>query len=212
MEHSYDELTKMFIVWYMADGSTLEQTIYAGEVVQEHQIAKPKAYVQHLGDVVQQVVQSIAQEEPKYGSHKHGWHDEEKKLYWNAHCQFWQKQCPPALGWNCEKMFGKGPFVHGYHAPMPYGGSVGTGIGYWHADKQKWLLWEPDPLPEASKAVVTKTTYVPKEIHHDGEKWVEVPVKLESKKMPKKTKKPTKSDKLFADVAKDLAFKHKQEE
>jgi hypothetical protein len=54
----------------MNDGSVLEQTICEGQVVQEYQTAKPKAYIQNLGDIIQHVaqypVQSIAQEdEPK---------------------------------------------------------------------------------------------------------------------------------------------------
>jgi hypothetical protein len=59
-------VTKVFIHWYMADGSQLEQTIEGGHVTQETQTAKPKAYVQSLGDIIQQVadypVQSVAQD------------------------------------------------------------------------------------------------------------------------------------------------------
>jgi hypothetical protein len=86
------------------------------------------------------VVQSIAQEEPKQHPMKHGS----------------RKQKPPPLH-QCAERHGKGQFVHGYYAPVPHGGSTGTGIGYWHADKQKWLLWEPDPLdqPEDKEPVGT---------------------------------------------------------
>jgi hypothetical protein len=193
-------------------------------VVQEAQTAKPKVYVQHLGDVIEwdvppkKPVQSIAHDkiapteyvEPKQYPMKHGLKDDVHGLWWNAHCQHWQKQKPFPLGWACEKAYGKGTFVHGYHAPMPHGGSTGTGVGWWHADKQKWLLWEPDPLPEASKVVVTKTTYVPKEIHHDGEKWVEVPVKKPKQWVKKKPAKKVADE--FMKLANELAFKHTQED
>jgi len=96
------------------------------------------------------VVQSIAQEEPKQHPMKHGLKDDFTLLYWNAHCQFWQRQKPVSLSL-CGKAYGDGPFVHGYHAPVPWGGT-GTGVGWWHQDKKKWLLWEPEPLETTMEA------------------------------------------------------------
>jgi hypothetical protein len=85
------------------------------------------------------------EEQPKHPM-KHGLKDPDHELYWNAHCQHWQKYKPVSLS-GCQKAYGKGPFVHGYHAPAPPAGfSVGTGMGYWHADKKTWLKWEPEPL------------------------------------------------------------------
>jgi hypothetical protein len=60
--------------------------------------------------------------EPKHPP-KHGFKNF-NCMYWNAHCQFWQKQKPFPLGYECEKKYGKGPFVRGYHAPGPYAGQA----------------------------------------------------------------------------------------
>jgi hypothetical protein len=62
--------------------------------------------------------------------------------------KLWQKSNPVTLmAGKAAQAYGKGPFVHGYHAPAPPAGfSVGSSMGYWHADKKAWLNWEPEPL------------------------------------------------------------------
>jgi hypothetical protein len=55
-----------------------------------------------------------------------------------AWTKLWQTFKPVKLD-KCEKLHGKGPFVHGYNAPVPWG-HVGTGMGYWPL-RQKPMSW-----------------------------------------------------------------------
>jgi hypothetical protein len=158
------EQTEQVIVQHLGDVISYKAATKEAfdEVVQS--IAQPVCLEDNIGPASPQWKKALKAEiakmfdEPKQYPMKHCYKDA-GGLWWNAHCQFWQKQKPFPLGYACEAKYGKGPFVHGYHAPMPHGWSTGTGIGYWHADKKKWLLWEPDPLPKSAESKVASTIF-----------------------------------------------------